>query len=189
MTILPANALCNRKQVKDSLKIVQADSLLDNMIHEWIGRISTAFENYCGRKFIAQAYTEYHDGGVRSIFPHQNPINSITSIHGDSSWVWGSDTLLDSSNYRIVYGKYIIYDGVFAYGQQSIKLVYNAGYTTIPADLTQACGEEVGRKQKHIKSYDEVSKTMGDGTVNYAELNFLPQTIQTLNQYRLNWAL
>lgn len=185
MTILADNALCTRLQVKNYIGINQADSNLDNLIHDLINRVSTAFETYCGRVFRALDYTEYHDGGCRALFPNQNPINSITSIHVDSDWVWDSSTLIDSSDYRVMDDKFIVYDGMFSYGEGAIKLVYNAGYTTIPLDIVESAIQEVGRKLKHRKDFDEQTKSMSDGTVTYTSLDFLPLTMRTLSAYKL----
>jgi len=187
MSTLPANALATRKEVKDFMNINQADATIDNLFHDLIGRVSQAFESYCSRVFRALDYTEYYDGdGGNSIFPNQFPINSIASIHDDSDWVWGSDTLIDSSDYRVVDDRYIYYNGVFSKSPQSIKLVYNAGYSAIQTDLKQACIEEVARKYRHRKEIDESVKTLGDGSVSFVDFNFMPQTIITLNQYRIN---
>lgn len=189
MTTLNDNALCTRLQVKNYMGINQADATLDNLIHDIINRVSTAFETYCGRTFRALDYTEYHDGGVVALFPDQNPINSITSIHEDSDWVYGSDKLVDSSDYKLMDEKYIVFDKFLSIGEGAIKLVYNAGYTTIPLDITEAAIQEIGRKLKHRKDFDEQSKTQGDGTVTYVSLDFLPQTLRTLNSYKLFRAL
>jgi hypothetical protein len=186
MSTLNDNALLTRLQVKNYVGINQADATLDNLIHDIINRVSTAFETYCSRTFRALEYTEYHDGGdgVRALFPDQYPINSITSIHEDSDWVYGSDKLIDSSDYKIMHDRYIVFDKFLAYGEGAIKLVYNAGYTTIPLDITQAAIDEVARRLKHRKDGEVVSQTQGDGTITYAGLDFLPQTIRTLNSYR-----
>jgi hypothetical protein len=184
MTTLASNALCTRLQLKTYLNVNQADATYDNLCHEIINRISQAFENYCGRQFKVQDIVEYHDGNVRALFPDQYPINSVTEIREDSDWVWGSETIIDSSDYRIMDSKYIIYDGFFTSGEGAIKLTYNAGYTDVPADLVQACIEECGRKMKHRNDYDESVKTLGDGSVSYIASEFLPQTKMTLNSYR-----
>ena len=190
MSTLPANALCTRKEVKDYMNVVQADNTYDNLIHDFIGRVSSAFESYCSRNFIADDYTEYHDGeGKRNIFPNQFPINTIASIHDDVDWLWGSDTLIDPTDYRIAEDRYIVYNSVFGFSPQNVKLVYNAGYATIPVELTQACIEEVARKIKHRTDFDELVKTMGDGSVSYTDLSFLPQTFLTLDQFKLHVAL
>jgi hypothetical protein len=185
MSILAENALLTRLQLKNFLGITQADATLDNLIHDLINRVSTLFESYCGRVFRAVDYTEYYDGGGRMLFPNQNPINSITAIYEDSDWVWGSDSLIDASDYRIMDSKYIIYDGFFSTGEGSVKLVYNAGYTSLPLDLTQVAIEECGRKLSRRTDYYEQSKTLSDGTVTYTSLDLMPQTKRVLDMYKL----
>ena len=186
MSTLPSNALATRKEVKDYLNITGADNNLDNQINDLIGRVSSAFEGYCGRAFVEATYTEYYDGnGQSKLFLDNYPVTAITSIHEDADWVWGSADLIDSSDYRILDERGIIYDGIFGTGEQNVKIVYTAGYATLPTDLKQACIEEVGRKIKHRTDYDEIAKTLSDGSVQYTEKEFLAQTIATLNRYKV----
>jgi hypothetical protein len=190
MSTLPTNALCTRKEVKDYLAITGDDNTLDNLINDLIGRISTAFENFCGRPFVSASYTDYYDGdGSNMLFVDKYPLTAITSIHDDTDWVWGSDKLLAASEYRIADERYVILDGTFGIGNQNIKIVYTGGYSTIPTDLKHACIEETGRKIKHRTDYDELTKQLTDGSVQYADKDFLPQTVKTLSFYKVKMVL
>lgn len=152
-----------------------------------IGRVSTAFETYCGRIFNSATYTEYYDGnGHSNLYLDQYPVTSITSINDDTSWLWTSSTLIPSASYRIQDKRMVVYNGNFSNpGIQSVKVVYVAGYTDIPEDLRQSCVEESARKFKHRTDFDETAKTMGDGSATFQELDILPQTKRILNSYRM----
>ena len=41
------------------------------------------------------------------------------------------------------------------------------------------------QKVKRRSDYDELSKQLSDGSVIYSDKDFLPQTIQTLNRYKI----
>lgn len=190
MSTLPSNALCTRKEVKDYINIKGDDNTVDNLLNDLIGRISTAFESFCGRPFISASYTEYYDGdGSNMLFVDKYPLTSIDSINDDTSWSWGASTLIAATNYRIADERYVILDTTLSKGNQNVKIVYTGGYSTIPADLKQACIEESGRKLKHRVDYDEIAKTLSDGSVQYAEKDFLAQTLKTLSFYKVKMVL
>ena len=187
MITLNSNALCTRNDVKDFLQITGARSDIDDFVNQTINRISTAFETYCHRTFNEDTYTEYFDGGGSWLFPDVSPITSITSIHEDSDWGWASGTEIDSTGYRSANGNSIYYDGFFSKAVQSIRLIYIAGYTTstLPEDLKQAAIVEVARIVKHRTDFDVLSVNRDDGTVQYTNFDYLPQTLKTLYSYRI----
>ena len=186
MSTLPANALCTRKEFKDYLNITGDDNTKDNLIHDLIGRVSKAFETYCGRSFVQETFTEYYDGdGMNQIFLDHYPVQSITSLHDDSDWVWGSDTLIASSNYRIMDERSIVYDGMFSTSRQSVKVVYVAGYSTIPTDLKQVCIEEVARLFKRAENINVQNRSNDTETVTYLNDTFTPLTMTVLNKYKM----
>ena len=113
---------------------------------------------------------------------------SITSINDDYDWTWASDTLLDSGDYRIVDQRYIVSkDFSFSRGDQNLKLIYRAGYETIPDDLKQSCIEEVSRKYKHRRDIDIETKSLEDGDATYSTSSFLPTTMEVLHKYKTMW--
>ena len=84
MSTLPSNALATRKEVKDYLNITGADNNLDNLINDLIGRVSSAFEGYCGRAFVEATYTEYYDGNGQSKLFLDNYLNILFSSSENS---------------------------------------------------------------------------------------------------------
>ena len=189
-------ALTTRKKVTsyrlangEPLKTSKAtDAILDNLINN----VTAAFESYCDRKFKTRTYTEYYDSeyGNDRIYLNQFPIeaNGITSIHDDLDWSWGSPTLVASSNYRVSHNRYIVLKNSaasFNEGTQTLKVVYVAGYTTIPADLENACVVEVLRLYDAVdnKAIGLAGKSCIDTTRDYIITTFIPSTLTILKRY------
>ena len=186
MTVLNSNALCTRLEVKNFLNINASDNISDNLIHDLINRMSVVFENYCGRNICpSAAYVEYYDGqGSSYLFLKNTPILSVNYIYDDSAWLWGSNTLINSSEYRIVNDNHIVYKGRFSDASQNIKISYNAGYNTPPLDIKQACIEEVSRLFKRRNERDIQVLSKEDGSITYITDDFIPFTKSILDKYR-----
>jgi len=185
-----ANALATLEEVKDFYGMTGSKQADDDLIEDLIDRITQLFQTYCGwSSFKAADYTEYIDGeSTKYIFPINTPIISITSIHDDTDWVYGSDTLIENTEYRSVDERYIVSkDSLFGRGDQNIKLVYRAGYETIPGDLKQSCIEEVTKRYKHRRDIDIQAKSLDDGDATYSESAFLPATKEVLYKYKTMW--
>jgi uncharacterized phiE125 gp8 family phage protein len=184
---LADNALVTRADVKTYLDMTGANTAVDDLLHTLINEVSTAFETYCGRKFVSDTYTEYFDGGSSWLFPKNLPITSITGIWEDADWLFTDDSI-DSTEYRLVEGQNAIYyDGVFEVGVDSIKMTYVAGYTNIPEDLKMACILQVAHLYRRRDSVHLDGETKADTTSTFSQLTFLPQVIKTLNSYRHNY--
>ena len=80
----------------------------DALMQNFIDRKTELFEKYCGLdSFYINDYIEYYDGdGTEYMLVKNNPLNSIAEIASDSDWTWGTDTVIDSSDYRIVKNRY-----------------------------------------------------------------------------------
>jgi hypothetical protein len=124
------------------------DSLLNRLV-EW----ATSFiQTYCGRIFFQGSYDEYHDGdGSDSVLSRQFPIVSVDTVEVDG-------VVKDSSSF-VVYapiGMIRLKSGVFPRGKNNIRLMYTAGYASLPKDLEQACIELVA-----LKYYDRGKERLG----------------------------
>lgn len=116
----------------------------DTLLTRLVTKMSIHAQTYCGRLFTAQDYTEYYDGdGSQELFVRNYPINSVASIYDDTDREYDSDDLIDSDDIIIqgddyCFGKVELEDGWFDPGRKNIKITYNAGYSTVPADLEYA---------------------------------------------------
>ncbi len=182
------DALCTKDDVKKFMGITNVSPNDDTLIDNMIDRTTDLFETYCKRKFFAAAYTEYHSpaSSDKRIFPKNFPVNTITSIHDDPDRTYGSDSLITASEYGVMDDDATVewIDGNFAGGTNSVKIIYNGGYTTIPEDLTQGCIEEVARRFRRRKDVDVSQKTMPDGSAQILAGDFLPSTKTVLNLYK-----
>lgn len=135
--------LTSLAHVREYLKKETADTGDDTFIQDIITRVSAEIEKRCARVFISTAHTEYYQGnGTDRIILRHWPIISVTSISIDDDQVWGADTALDSDDIKIsdrVPGQIILNgDGFTLSDVENVKVVYTAGYSTIPYDLEQS---------------------------------------------------
>lgn len=143
---LTGSELTTTANVKEFLGIGTAVTDDDTFIQNLITRVSDDIEKECGRTFADATYTEYRSGDSTGLLLlDQYPINSITSIHDDIDRDYGADCLIDADDYSYYSDSGIVeLDGLtFCRGVNNVKIVYNAGYTTIPTDLEQACIKRV----------------------------------------------
>lgn len=177
--------LCSLDNVKNFLEITVSGT--DDLISELINRYSILFETYMGKNILSREYTEYYDGGGHSeLFTAQYPITVVSGIWDDSDWSWPDSTLVDATDYMITRNEDSI---VFKYttlndNSMNIKIIYTAGYSSIPEDIKMACIEEVAKSYKGRQEINVLSKTLGDGSVSFHETDLLSKTKLTLNRYR-----
>ena len=131
----------------------------DALLETLIDASSAAIKKFCQSDIVAADYTEYHDGaGGRCLVLRQRPINSIESIYDDLDRKYGSDTLIDEDDYtyKSESGLVIYTGGKFQDGVKNVKVVYNAGYATVPDDVDLACRIQVA-------AWCNRAKQRGDG--------------------------
>lgn len=110
-----------------------------------IDSLSQTIEKLCGRQFIARSYTEnLHGTGTETLALAHRPVNSVTSIVTVSG-AGSSETTsaVDATTYRVDTDAGIIelLDGIWARGFRNVRIVYNAGYTTVPYGVLQIARE------------------------------------------------
>lgn len=163
-----------------------SDSADETLIESIMTRKTTQFEKYLEVDSIFVAdYVEYSDGDNGSLlFVKNQPLNSITQLAIDNDWVWGTDSTVSSTDYRIVDNRYVAYNGVFYEGLQNIRISYNAGYSTIPEDIVEAFIEEVYRTYNRRKEPDVLIKTLQDGSIHLVPSGLMPSTKNVLDKYK-----
>lgn len=145
---MPLTTLTN---LKEQLDLVGSHvNLPDSYLYRVIDRAGARCEAIVGRELESATFTEYVDGcGTRSLELRRGPITSVTSV----SYVEYSGTGIETAR-ALAVGDYFFYgrvaDGwklpgriesngsVFTQGQRNYKVVYVAGFATIPNDLEQA---------------------------------------------------
>lgn len=142
MTQLASNALTTLADVKESLGISSGDVSKDNLIIRKINQASLQIANYCDRVFAVADYTEEINGTYTDeIVLKQRPVNSITSLEFRGSAVNTDNWIATNSSYYFYDANSGILRLLFnAKGRWNRwRVTYNAGYTTTPADLSEAC--------------------------------------------------
>ena len=149
-------------------------------------------KTYCGRDFLVTSYTEYYDGDDCNVLrTYQRPIVSITSVSSDparlfeaASLIPADDIIGDSKSLRLGFIELLTYR--FLAGLKSTKVVYSAGYSTIPTDLSMAVKLIVCKQFKVIskKMFAEQVQSVGDMTITLSVDAFPKDAMKIVESYR-----
>jgi len=170
--------------VRETLGLSVTEVSDDSLIANLINRLSTRIESYCGRKFVAREYTEYHDGDkTNAVIVDNPPIISVSGLWDDIDREFTSNEEITSDNY-VVYsneGYLSLYNDevYFSRGVQNIKVVYSGGYTTIPYDLQDACINWVLTEYRRVKDKHHAfgSKSAPGGSISI-DSSAVPQNVK-----------
>jgi len=142
----------------------QYDDLLTELIDDVAGRINAKLPHVDLRQ---TTYTEYHPGGAAYIVLKRRPLISVTSIHDDTSHEFGSDVLVAATDYftepvelSIVRKK----SGTFQIGPNNLKVIYEAGFESIPPDVRRMAVERVVAAHARRKNPDMKTQGHREGT-------------------------
>lgn len=157
------------------------DTLIQNLITQDSKRCS----EYCSRKFAARDLTEYYNGDEGdTLLLNDYPINSITSIHDDTERIYPASTLIASTDYVQINGGLdgiIKFDGLLlTKGLNNIKIVYNAGFSTLPGDLVKAC--EMLVMADYVEHTTEINVSTSDVII-YKPDKLRKETYAILDRY------
>ena len=123
----------------------------DTLITSLVAAAQDAMEKECGRHIESVTRTEYINGtGKRSLWLAE-PAESITSIYVDSDHEWDTDTLVNSADYMLDGCRVEYLNHIWTIGRLNVRVIYKAGFTTVPDDLILACKAQVGAMYSHYK--------------------------------------
>jgi hypothetical protein len=185
--------LCSLGQVREFLGVAASETLNDAKLAFLIKVASGQISGECGRNFSVQAYTaELYDGdGSNLLALRRSPVVKITAlmIGGESIPV----------NEVKVYEQFLKFDDgveynprlrsasrIFPRGAQNISVSYEAGYATVPAEISHACILQVmylmnlGNRQGVISEGNNNAGT----TTTYAQAALCPAARVACNRYR-----
>jgi len=182
-------SLVDLPSVKRFMGVTGSDTEMDDLLCELINRHSVLFETYMSRNILSRSYTETQDGGgYHMLFTTQYPIQSVSSIHDSSSWVWSDDTLIDTDDYVITSGDHlnaiILKTLVFGDYLDNVKVIYTAGYDEVPLDIQQCIIEEVVRSYNDKDELGVSIKSISDDSMHYTSQGLLEKTQQVLSKYK-----
>lgn len=166
-------------KVKEFLGI--GDTLTDAVLSTLVSQVSRAIEAHCHRTFADTNYTEYHDGDLANEVPlRQYPIISITSVHEDTARAFGSSALVSADDYTFEKDSgLLLVDYRLPRGNRNVKVVYRAGYATIPTDVELAANKWAGVEFNRRKSGGSVSESLGNYSTSY-EVGPVPKDVDNI---------
>ncbi len=149
---------------------------------------SKAIAQYLSRSLLAQEYVaERYDGNDSDILMlRAYPLISISllTINGVTQTA-SSDGLLQSGYYPGDNYVFLVGGNRFPRGRRNVVITYEAGYTTIPEDVAEACIELVGDRFKLPSRLGERSKALPQGgSVSYDMENMSARVRGLLAPYR-----
>ena len=172
-------------KVKEYLGIT--DTASDTLLTDLLARLQAAAETYLDRKIEQATYTEQYDGdGTDRLVTLQWPIISVTTLHDDTDRAFGASTLIAAADYVLYKDRGVIrLDGLtFASGIQNVKVVYVAGYATVPTDLAQALIELVADRFRQKEHQGLESLSIGAYSVSFIGEDLPDEVKATLDGYR-----
>lgn len=152
---------------KVKLHLGIADTSEDTKLDQWILEVESSVLQWLKRAIVSAERTEYYSGsGRKMLVLRHRPVTAVGSVKvdqqgyfGDNSdsfddstlWTRGVDWALPRADASEENGGMLMAvgaGGLWPLGDGNIKVVYTAGYTTIPADLELAVNSLVGAVRK-----------------------------------------
>lgn len=179
-------ALASLNQLKTQLGFKTSDSQYDGKLQLFLDAASQWVQTYCDRIFDQGTYTElFHGNNSNVIHPRQYPVTSLTELRIDNARAWSDpNTLIDSTDYGLDSTGVAVfyYDAVFPGGYNNVRLIYVAGYSSIPADLQMATIWTAEWFYHHNNRGDSGRTSKSKSGENAAMLADVPPMIKSLLQ-------
>ncbi len=174
----------------------------DTYLGTLIDAAEQACARYCGFPaassttepiFTSTTYTLYgpnSDSGVRlsddgmSLFLDPRPVTAVTSLHEDGDEGYGSAYLISSSDYSVVvWGIRMKPTGSWGaldpeLGDRSIKVVFTAGYSTVPESLKFAVASFA--KYLYLMRHHSGVSSVSEGGQSSSVEQEIPDHVKTL---------
>ena len=160
-------------------KIPSNDVEKTNFYNELIESASSIISNYIGMDYFPTQYTEYMDEikAGRYVVLKKVPIISVDEVQVNGV----ISTIVNTCDSRT---------GIIRFEeklpeQANIKIIYTAGYETVPNDLKYACVELVQYLQKRMSNslVGESSKNIDGGSITI-ETSMPLNVLHILNRYK-----
>lgn len=167
----------------------ESDPVNDDLLGQLIDYASERIESHCERAFAEGEITEYHDGsGIHRIVLRRRPVTDLSAVYEDADREFGEATKLLELD-LVLYpekGLVVRVGAVFPEGALNVKVVYTAGYETIPDDVAAACVKLAASWYAHARAGADgvLRETLGDYSALY-EHRALPADVEAcLAPYR-----
>lgn len=147
MAVLLSYALCSVADVKETMGIDAGDTSKDNLIIRKINQATLMIEGFCnlsyGHHFKETTYTneEYDGTGIDQLVLRMRPVTSVASFQYRNS-VENQDDWDDTDSefyFSDLSAGVLDLLNTQTKNYNSYRVTYTAGFSTIPADLAEAC--------------------------------------------------
>lgn len=183
---LEANALIDRTYLAQMWRAIVTDD--EDFADELINQASAIAERISGRKLKAREHTDVYDGNGRTtLMLREYPIVSVSSLYIDPLREWGAATEIAAADYYVNAAPAILhYAGGFGTTEQSVRVVYTAGFETVPSDLKESTLEVVAWLWTRQRGNNIALRTEQgiDGTRTEHELTIPMSARRTFEDYR-----
>ncbi len=173
------------------------DPHCDEFLEALINASYKRLEKYIGRQAKRKTYTEHYSGQSKNtlLLLHW-PLISIASIHVDQTRVFGSDTLMASSDYFFdvdpdtSVGLVEIFQTTgagptfFEKGIRNIKVVYDAGYEPLAENMKHICKMHVAWLFRRAGTEATRSQSLGGKSESYEDIDLPPYIQSWLSPYK-----
>jgi hypothetical protein len=181
--------------IKARLRLEIADTDDDILLSNFLAHASGRFEKECNRRFERMVDCKEEFGGnERELRPSRCPVESVTSLELKTTETEGW-VLQSVADYLIRRGCVISLSGALGSERSQVRLTYTGGYvppgtevgegqTALPAELEQACVEQVVYWFQRKDQLGLTSITGEGGSIqNFSSLDLLPHVKAVLKRY------
>lgn len=159
----------------------------DAVLTRLISAASEYIRSWLNRDIDPRTYTEVRDGKghYKMAFPNY-PITGVTSITVDGQTIPQATSSIASGWVLDDTGIMIQLRGCYTFnrGTQNCVIVYAAGYTPIPPDISQACIEMVAYRFKESDRIGVSSKTLAGEVISFSQKDIPANAATLMTQYR-----
>lgn len=159
--------LANVKEYDDSL-----GSGNDAVLTSMIARISALIEQRFDGRIVEATYQEIKDGNNRTVMvPKHRPISTFTTLHISADQTWDATTLVASTDLIVdsITPRVHLKGGrAFTIGFQNVRMVYTAGFATIPLEVEDYAIRKVIEAFKKRRTLGITSISLKDGSITRA---------------------
>lgn len=175
-------SLATLDNIKSYLAI--ANEADDDLLTRLLAAATALIVQFIDRDPISQVYSRVYDGSgtARQVLSYY-PVTAVSAVSiNDVAQSAAANTT--ATGYRFDKFSVFLNYGSFTRGTQNIAVTYTAGYTTIPADLVQACIDIAAEAYRRRNRVGETTKAIGQGNTSFS-LKDIPDHVRiVLLQYQ-----
>lgn len=156
----------------------------DAQLQTLLTAASAFIKSWTNRDFVQATYTVTKRANRDLMVLDQYPVISVSSVQWQGFTCPAGDPITGTSGYYVDTPNALRLTG-YTFPSAPVRVVYSAGYATIPEEITQTCIELAGEAFKRASHIGELSKTLGgQETIHYIHDAANATVLQTLAQYK-----